>query len=154
MAKFHHHEQRQFGRRPVSIAGEVILPLRPPIPCHIHDLSAKGALIEVPDSGQLPSRFKLEAPLAEIKTNCNLVRRVDDRCVGVSFDVFADVDKAIRLTSAIGVPCHGPRRENNVAPQVKEEERVKPVILNKKPIDLRKELAKRTAGRSSILRTR
>lgn len=79
-------EQRRFGRKPVVLSGLIEVPLRPPTPCLIHNLSVDGALIEVGEAGRLPAFFHLRIESAGLYTRCDVIHRDGGNFVGVVFE--------------------------------------------------------------------
>ena len=78
----HTSERRQFGRRKVSVNGQIDLPLRQLLPCKVHDFSPTGAQLEVDTHDWLPSKFHLL--IGKASYEC-AVRHRDGAVVGVAF---------------------------------------------------------------------
>lgn len=75
-------ERRNFGRRQVSTAGQIELPLRPLLACCVIDISPAGAKIEIGAKDWLPSRFRLVTENARYEC---VVKHRDGTIVGVAF---------------------------------------------------------------------
>ncbi len=77
-------DRRLFGRRLVTIHGEVHIPGRPTTVCIIRDLSVGGARLEFHSRPWLPYSFRLTAPGAGLDVVCE-VRHDRMSGVGVEF---------------------------------------------------------------------
>lgn len=75
-------DRREFGRRSTALDGYVKVPLRAPLPCRLVNMSAKGALLEVPHFDHVPSRFKLI--IGNYETECDVKHREKGQ-IGVHF---------------------------------------------------------------------
>ena len=75
-------DRRHFGRRKISSAGQIELPLRPLLDCRVLDISPAGAMLEVGAKEWLPSRFRLITENARYEC---VVKHRDGAIVGVSF---------------------------------------------------------------------
>jgi hypothetical protein len=75
-------DRRRMPRQDVAIEGAIHVPLRPPLPALISNISASGALLATARREYLPARFKLV--IGDFETTCTVVHRERDQ-VGVSF---------------------------------------------------------------------
>jgi len=78
-----HVEQRRFGRKNVNLEGAIELPLFPPLPCRVRELTAGGALLEVADARSLPNVFRVRIDAAGIEAKCHVRRREGTSLVGI-----------------------------------------------------------------------
>lgn len=77
-------ERREFGRREVALPGQILVPLRPALPCRLLNVSRGGALLEVVGADFVPNRFKLQ--VGNFIADCEIRHRTS-RSIGVEFDV-------------------------------------------------------------------
>jgi hypothetical protein len=82
-------DRRRLPRVYVSLEGAIHVPLRPPLPVLITNISASGALLETDRREYLPQRFKLV--IGDFETTCTVVHR-ERGAVGVSFSETYDMD--------------------------------------------------------------
>jgi hypothetical protein len=75
-------ERREFGRRAGVHEGYVRVPLRPPVPCRLVNVSPKGALLEIPNWDHIPQKFKLT--IGNYETECDVKHR-ERAHIGVHF---------------------------------------------------------------------
>jgi hypothetical protein len=75
-------DRREFGRRNSALDGYVRVPLRPPMPCRLVNMSSKGALLDVPAWDHIPQKFKLT--IGNYETECEVKHRERTR-IGVHF---------------------------------------------------------------------
>jgi len=75
-------ERRQFGRRKVATQGFIELPLRPPLPCRVIDISPNGVQLDASGLSALPSKFTLV--VKNTRYECH-VRHRENGIVGAVF---------------------------------------------------------------------
>jgi hypothetical protein len=77
-------ERRASQRRDVDYAATIRIPGAAPIPCRVINVSAGGALLELPDVIGMPPDLYLIVPGALFEASCS-VRHQTGRRVGVMF---------------------------------------------------------------------
>lgn len=77
-------ERRAFGRRETLIHAIVRIAGRPPEPCIVRNVSAHGALLELPSGLELPEQFRLVIEARGVDVQCQPRRRNGNQ-IGVEF---------------------------------------------------------------------
>lgn len=90
-------ERRQFGRRQSRMHAWVRVPGRPPIACHVSNVSPAGAFLNFEPPGWMPFQFELTVPATGLHTTCEL-RHVRPYGVGVAFVTAASQEAAKPVT--------------------------------------------------------
>jgi hypothetical protein len=81
-------DRRRMPRQLTGLEGSVQVPLRPPMPAFITDISPNGAMIEIDRWDYVPAKFKLT--LGDFVTQCT-VRHRDQKYIGVAFATLYDM---------------------------------------------------------------
>jgi hypothetical protein len=100
-------DRRHMPRQDVSLEGAIHVPLRPPLPAFISNISASGALLETDRREYLPARFKLV--IGDFETTCTIVHRERER-VGVAFadsyDMAGEMAHIYATWQGVGTAAH------------------------------------------------
>jgi PilZ domain len=78
-------ERRRFPRSRVFKGAKLIVPGRPKVACIVHDLSARGAGLQLPGSVDLPEKFDLCFDTGQKLRECRMVWR-NVTLAGISFE--------------------------------------------------------------------
>ncbi|MFM9937914.1 MAG: PilZ domain-containing protein [Hyphomicrobiaceae bacterium] len=85
-------ERRQFGRKTSTIQAWILVAGRPRVPCRVLNISARGALLELPPPKWLPFQFDLFLDGSSSAISCE-IRHVTAHGVGVHFQVPAAIEQ-------------------------------------------------------------